>query len=83
MEEAGSNAGFTFMKIRKSENQNFRTYFRARLDRQGEKLKKRFADRPYSEERYKRTMTFIAALILAFLVFSIMCIIYTIGAWLQ
>jgi len=61
----------------------FKEVFKERLRYQGEKLKKRFDGRPYSLERYKRTMTIIAGFILAFFLFSIMCIIYTIGAWLS
>ena len=57
--------------------------FKKRIKYQGEKFEDRFTDRPISRERYKRLMLFIGSLILAFFLFSIMCIIYTIGAWFQ
>ena len=57
--------------------------FRKRIKYQGEKLEIRFTDRPISRERYKRLMLFIGSHILVFFLFSVLCIIYTIGAWLQ
>lgn len=59
----------------------FKERFRERLNQQGEKLEKRFKDRPISRKRYEQLMSVIGGLILAYLVFSMMCVIYVIGEW--
>lgn len=59
----------------------FKERFRERLNQQGKKLEKRFKDRPISRERYEQLMSVIGALILAYLVLSLMCVIHVIGEW--
>ena len=59
----------------------FRERLRMRIDRQGEKIDLRFKDRPISKERYEKLMSLIGALILAYMVFSLMCVIKVIGEW--
>jgi len=57
----------------------FKQRLRARIDRQGEKIDRRFKERPISKEKYERLMTWIGGFIIAYLVFSLMCVIKVIG----
>ncbi len=59
----------------------FKDRFKERVMKQGEKLENRFRDRPIARERYETLMTIIGAVILAYLVFSLMCVIKVIGEW--
>ena len=59
----------------------FKDRFKERVMKQGEKLENRFRDRPMARERYETLMTIIGAVILAYLVFSLMCVIKVIGEW--
>ena len=59
----------------------FKDRFRERVMKQGEKLENRFRNRPIARERYETLMTIIGAVILAYLVFSLMCVIKVIGEW--
>lgn len=57
----------------------FRQRLRTRIDRQGEKIDRRFKGRPISKARYERIMTWIGGAIIAYLVFSLMCVIKVLG----
>lgn len=59
----------------------FKDRFRERLARQGEKIENRFIDRPIAKKRYETIMCIIGAVILVYLVLSLMCVIYVIGEW--
>lgn len=61
----------------------FKERFQERLNAQGRKIDKRFKDRPISRERYEQLMSVIGGLILAYLVFSLLCVIYVIGEWMR
>ena len=57
----------------------FKQRLRARIDKQGEKIDRRFKDRPISKEKYERLMTWIGGFVIAYLIFSLMCVIKVIG----
>lgn len=59
----------------------FKDRFRERVMKQGKKIENRFRDRPIARERYETLMTVIGAVILAYLVFSLLCVIKVIGEW--
>ena len=54
----------------------FKEYFKERLVKQGEKMEKRFIDRPIAKKQYENIMLFIGACLMVYLVFSLMCVIY-------
>lgn len=59
----------------------FKDRFKERVMKQGEKIENRFRNRPIARERYETLMTVIGAVILAYLVLSLMCVIKVIGEW--
>lgn len=56
-------------------------WFRERLNEQGEKVKNRFIDRPVAKKRYENLMLMIGSFILAYFVFSLLCVFKVIGEW--
>lgn len=59
----------------------FRQRFRRRLKVQGQRIDKRYKDRPISKEKYERRMLFIGAVILLYLTFSFLCVMKVVGEW--
>lgn len=59
----------------------FKEHFKERLELQGKKIDYRFKNRPIAKKRYETIMTVIGAVIMTYLVFSLMCVIYVIGEW--
>ena len=60
----------------------FRERFETKLKKQGEKIDQKYKDRPISKEKYEKVMVFIAALILAYLLFATMCVMKVLGEWM-
>ena len=48
---------------------------------QGQRIDKRYKDRPISKEKYERRMLLIGAVILLYLTFSFLCVMKVVGEW--
>ena len=57
----------------------FREQFRLRLRVQGMRIDRRYENRPRAKRIYTNIMLIIGALIITYLVLSLMCVIYVIG----
>lgn len=54
-----------------------------RIAQQGEKLDRKYEGRPISREKYERIMSIVAGVVIAYLAFSLMCVIKVLGEWIM